>query len=122
MTCDSGSDVHAPNVSARLAAASAANEWNNRLWLALLLATACSSTDALDPDAAPMPEGDLPIDPRLQPLADQIEAERAELGAPGVAVLVMENGRIVEDGPPEQLIVDAGRFAGLHQAWLDSLS
>ena len=37
-------------------------------------------------------------------------------------VLVMENGRIVEDGPPSQLIADAGRFADLHQAWLDSLA
>ncbi|MFD0472114.1 ABC transporter ATP-binding protein [Nonomuraea thailandensis] len=37
-------------------------------------------------------------------------------------VLVMERGRIVEDGPPEQLIAAAGRFAGLHRAWLESLS
>ncbi|TYB68901.1 ABC transporter ATP-binding protein [Nonomuraea sp. PA05] len=37
-------------------------------------------------------------------------------------VLVMEGGRIVEDGPPAQLIAAAGRFAGLHQAWLESLS
>jgi ABC-type multidrug transport system fused ATPase/permease subunit len=37
-------------------------------------------------------------------------------------VLVMEGGRIVEDGPPSQLIADSGRFADLHQAWLDSLA
>ncbi|MFI7698729.1 ABC transporter ATP-binding protein [Nonomuraea sp. NPDC049480] len=37
-------------------------------------------------------------------------------------VLVMERGQIVEDGPPDQLIAASGRFAGLHQAWLDSLS
>ncbi|QYC43458.1 putative ABC transporter ATP-binding protein [Nonomuraea coxensis DSM 45129] len=37
-------------------------------------------------------------------------------------VLVMERGEIVEDGPPDRLIAAAGRFAGLHQAWLDSLS
>jgi ATP-binding cassette, subfamily B, bacterial len=37
-------------------------------------------------------------------------------------VLVMEHGRIVEDGPPAQLIAEAGRFADLHQAWLDSLA
>ncbi|SDK92508.1 ABC-type multidrug transport system, ATPase and permease component [Nonomuraea maritima] len=37
-------------------------------------------------------------------------------------VLVMDRGRIVEDGPPAQLIAASGRFAGLHQAWLDSLS
>ncbi|WP_055482930.1 ABC transporter ATP-binding protein [Sphaerimonospora mesophila] len=37
-------------------------------------------------------------------------------------VLVMEGGRIVEDGPPERLIARSGRFARLHQAWLDSLA
>ncbi|MEV1240911.1 ABC transporter ATP-binding protein [Nonomuraea sp. NPDC050022] len=37
-------------------------------------------------------------------------------------VLVMESGEIVEDGPPDRLIAASGRFAGLHQAWLDSLS
>jgi len=37
-------------------------------------------------------------------------------------VLVMERGEIVEDGPPDELIAASGRFAGLHQAWLDSLT
>ncbi|MEU7744148.1 ABC transporter ATP-binding protein [Nonomuraea sp. NPDC049158] len=37
-------------------------------------------------------------------------------------VLVMEGGEIVEDGSPDRLIAASGRFAGLHQAWLDSLS
>ncbi|NUO98807.1 MAG: ABC transporter ATP-binding protein [Nonomuraea sp.] len=37
-------------------------------------------------------------------------------------VLVMEGGRIVEDGPPDRLIAASGRFAGLHRAWLESLS
>jgi ABC-type multidrug transport system fused ATPase/permease subunit len=36
-------------------------------------------------------------------------------------VLVMEAGRIVEDGTPGELLAGAGRFAGLHRAWLDSL-
>ncbi|USA01235.1 ABC transporter ATP-binding protein/permease [Streptomyces lydicamycinicus] len=36
-------------------------------------------------------------------------------------VLVMADGRIVEDGPPEQLIAARGRFAQLHQAWRDSV-
>ncbi|WP_246150626.1 ABC transporter ATP-binding protein [Streptomyces qinzhouensis] len=37
-------------------------------------------------------------------------------------VLVMEHGRIVEDGPPGELITaSGGRFAGLHRAWRDSL-
>ncbi|MFC4030809.1 ABC transporter ATP-binding protein [Streptomyces polygonati] len=36
-------------------------------------------------------------------------------------VLVMRDGRIVEDGTPDRLISDDGHFAGLHQAWRDSL-
>ncbi|MFF7251912.1 ABC transporter ATP-binding protein [Streptomyces microflavus] len=36
-------------------------------------------------------------------------------------VLVMEGGRIVEDGAPAELIGGTGRFAGLHRTWKDSL-
>ncbi|MEV7378841.1 ABC transporter ATP-binding protein [Streptomyces lydicus] len=36
-------------------------------------------------------------------------------------VLVVSDGRIVEDGPPDQLIKDHGHFAALHQAWRDSV-
>ncbi|WP_441250190.1 ABC transporter ATP-binding protein [Kitasatospora sp. McL0602] len=36
-------------------------------------------------------------------------------------VLVMDQGRIVEDGTPAALISGEGHFAGLHQAWRDSL-
>jgi len=36
-------------------------------------------------------------------------------------VLVMEDGRLVEDGVPNQLLGGSGRYAGLHRAWLDSL-
>jgi ATP-binding cassette subfamily B protein len=36
-------------------------------------------------------------------------------------VLVMEAGRIVEDGTPAELVGGSGRFAGLHRAWRDSL-
>jgi ATP-binding cassette subfamily B protein len=36
-------------------------------------------------------------------------------------VLVMEHGRIVEDGAPAELIGGEGRFAGLHRAWRDSV-
>ena len=36
-------------------------------------------------------------------------------------VLVMEHGRIVEDGTPAELIAGTGRFAALHKAWRDSL-
>ncbi len=37
-------------------------------------------------------------------------------------VLVLEHGRIVEDGPPGELIDAGGHFAGLHQAWVESLA
>ena len=36
-------------------------------------------------------------------------------------VLVIEGGRIVEDGPPGQLVAGGGRYATLHQQWADSL-
>ncbi|MGQ3383937.1 ABC transporter ATP-binding protein [Glutamicibacter sp. TV12E] len=36
-------------------------------------------------------------------------------------VLVVHDGRISEDGTPQQLIADEGRFAALHKAWKDSL-
>jgi ABC-type multidrug transport system fused ATPase/permease subunit len=37
-------------------------------------------------------------------------------------VLVLEHGRIVEDGPPGELILAGGRYAALHRAWVDSLA
>ncbi|WP_062430021.1 ABC transporter ATP-binding protein [Herbidospora daliensis] len=37
-------------------------------------------------------------------------------------VLVIDGGRVVEDGPPGELIAAAGRFAGLHRAWIQSLT
>ncbi|HWL34667.1 MAG TPA: ABC transporter ATP-binding protein [Frankiaceae bacterium] len=36
-------------------------------------------------------------------------------------VLVLDAGRIVEDGSPRELIASTGAYADLHQAWLDSL-
>ncbi|MDT5388897.1 MAG: ATP-binding cassette, subfamily bacterial [Mycobacterium sp.] len=36
-------------------------------------------------------------------------------------VLVLEHGRIVEDGPPAELVRSDGRYAALHRAWVDSL-
>ena len=36
-------------------------------------------------------------------------------------VLVIEEGRVVEDGPPSRLIAGGGRYAALHQQWADSL-
>ncbi|WP_405057150.1 ABC transporter ATP-binding protein/permease [Kribbella sp. NBC_01505] len=37
-------------------------------------------------------------------------------------VLVLEHGIILEDGPPQTLITTGGNYAGLHQAWEDSLA
>ncbi len=37
-------------------------------------------------------------------------------------VLVLEHGRIVEDGPPAELIHGRGHYAALHQAWVRSLA
>jgi len=57
-------------------------------------------------------------------LADRtavIIAHRLSTVAIADRVLVMEHGRIVEDGSPEQLIAGTGRFAQLHAAWRDSL-
>ena len=36
-------------------------------------------------------------------------------------VLIVEDGRIVEDGSPADLIAADGEYAALHQSWLDSL-
>ncbi len=57
-------------------------------------------------------------------LADRtavIIAHRLSTVAIAHRVLVMEHGRIVEDGTPEDLIAGTGRFAQLHAAWRDSL-
>ncbi|WP_328998064.1 ABC transporter ATP-binding protein/permease [Kribbella sp. NBC_00709] len=37
-------------------------------------------------------------------------------------VLVLEHGRIIEDGAPDDLVHRDGHYAGLHQAWEDSLA
>ena len=57
-------------------------------------------------------------------LADRtavIIAHRLSTVAIADRVLVMEHGRIVEDGSPNDLIAGTGRFAQLHAAWRDSL-
>lgn len=57
-------------------------------------------------------------------LADRtavIIAHRLSTVAIADRVLVMEHGRIVEDGSPDELIGGTGRFAALHAAWRDSL-
>ena len=58
-------------------------------------------------------------------LADRtavIIAHRLSTVAIADRVLVMEHGRIVEDGTPDDLIASTGRFATLHAAWRDSLA
>ena len=50
-----------------------------------------------------------------------IIAHRLSTVAIADRVLVMEHGRIVEDGTPAELIGGTGRFAKLHAAWRESL-
>ncbi|WP_454194574.1 ABC transporter ATP-binding protein [Nocardia sp. Marseille-Q1738] len=50
-----------------------------------------------------------------------IIAHRLSTVAIADRVLVLESGRIVEDGAPDALIAGTGRFAGLHAAWRESL-
>jgi len=57
-------------------------------------------------------------------LADRtavIIAHRLSTVAIADRVLVMEHGRVIEDGMPQQLIAGNGKFAQLHAAWRDSL-
>jgi len=37
-------------------------------------------------------------------------------------VIVVDAGRIVEDGPPASLIGGSGRYAALHRQWIESLA
>jgi len=57
-------------------------------------------------------------------LADRtaiIIAHRLSTVAIADRVLVMEGGRIIEDGPTQELLGGTGRFAKLHKAWRESL-
>lgn len=53
----------------------------------------------------------------LQGRTALIIAHRLSTVAIADRVLVMEDGAIVEDGSPADLIAVHGRFAGLHDAW-----
>ncbi len=72
---------------------------------------------------------DMPSERQIQDalqtlLADRtaiIIAHRLSTVAIADRVLVMEHGRIIEDGAPDDLIGGDGRFAALHAAWRDSL-
>jgi ABC-type multidrug transport system fused ATPase/permease subunit len=51
-----------------------------------------------------------------------IVAHRLSTVAIADRVLVLDEGRVVEDGTPEELLeAEGGEFAALHQAWRDSL-
>ncbi len=51
-----------------------------------------------------------------------IIAHRLSTVAIADRVLVLERGRVVEDGEPAALIGSGGRYAVLHRAWIDSLA
>lgn len=51
-----------------------------------------------------------------------IIAHRLSTVASADRVLVLEHGRVVEDGPPAALIRADGHYAALHRAWVDSLA
>ena len=50
-----------------------------------------------------------------------IIAHRLSTVAIADRVLVMEHGRIIEDGTPRDLISGTGKFSQMHAAWRDSL-
>jgi ATP-binding cassette subfamily B protein len=57
-------------------------------------------------------------------LADRtaiIIAHRLSTVAIADRVLVMQHGKVVEDGTPAALIATDGKFAALHRAWQESL-
>jgi ATP-binding cassette subfamily B protein len=37
-------------------------------------------------------------------------------------VLVLDRGRIVEDGSPDELLAGSGRYSALHASWQESLA
>jgi len=51
-----------------------------------------------------------------------IIAHRLSTVAIADRVLVMSGGEIVEDGPPDLLLTDSGRYSALHASWRSSLA
>jgi ATP-binding cassette subfamily B protein len=51
-----------------------------------------------------------------------IIAHRLSTVAIADRVLVIEGGRIAEDGPPGQLLAGRGRFSALHESWRKTLA
>ncbi|AQA02282.1 ABC transporter [Mycobacterium sp. MS1601] len=73
---------------------------------------------------------DIPSERMVQQALETVLADRTalviahRLSTVEVAdrVLVLEHGRIIEDGAPGDLIAGDGHYAGLHQAWVRSLA
>jgi ATP-binding cassette, subfamily B, bacterial len=51
-----------------------------------------------------------------------IIAHRLSTVAIADRVLVLSRGRIIEDGPPAELLTEAGEYAALHKSWQESLA
>ena len=51
-----------------------------------------------------------------------IIAHRLSTVAIADRVLVLDHGRIIEDGPPEELLTTAGKYSALHASWQESLA
>jgi ATP-binding cassette, subfamily B, bacterial len=51
-----------------------------------------------------------------------IIAHRLSTVAIADRVLVLEHGRIIEDGPPSELLTTAGEYSALHASWQESLA
>lgn len=82
----------------------------------LILDEATSSLDA--PTEAVVQEG---LEELLGKRTSFIIAHRLSTVMIADRVLVVEDGQIIEDGTPEDLISTGGQFSHLHQAWQDSL-
>ena len=73
---------------------------------------------------------DIPSERMVQQALETVLAERTalviahRLSTVQIAdrVLVLEHGRVVEDGSPAELVAANGSYAALHQAWQDALA
>lgn len=83
----------------------------------LILDEATSSLDA--PTEAMVQEG---LQELLGRRTSFIIAHRLSTVMIADRVLVVEGGRIIEDGTPHELIAARGQFSQLHQAWRDTLT